>query len=104
MLCRSGGMDTLGSAMSCAVCAGYSSQNCPCCGVEAQKVTCPDCKGTGYGDWTVFDIIKRVDVKCNEAQYRRAALSEDGAADRGERYCRASCTCQTCQGEGEIFV
>lgn len=90
--------------MSCSVCAGYSSHDCPCCGTEPQKITCPACKGTGHGDWKVWDIIKRVEVTCNEIAYRTSPRNEDDAIRLGKRYCRYSCTCKTCGGDGEIVI
>lgn len=33
--------------MSCSVCEGYSSYNCPCCGPQIEKIVCPECDGSG---------------------------------------------------------
>lgn len=65
-------------------------------------ITCPDCKGTGEGDWQVFDVISREFVDCTENAYLIAAENEDIAELRGQRYCKYSNVCQTCKGEGEI--
>lgn len=88
--------------MSCPVCAGHDTYNCPCCSEEVRMIDCPDCNGTGYGDWKVWDIIKREEVSCTETDYRYSARTEDEAIERGQRYCRLSCTCKTCRGEGMI--
>ena len=65
-------------------------------------ITCPDCNGTGEGNWRVFDIKDRVFVDCTENAYLCAAEDEDTAEYLGKRYCRESCVCQTCKGEGGI--
>lgn len=85
----------------CSICEGHSSYNCPCCG-EGVMVECPDCGGTGEGDWMVFDINLRKEVSVTESVYRHAADSEDEAVEKGKKYCKVSCTCMTCQGEGYI--
>ena len=87
--------------MSCVVCAGYIA-DCPVCGKQVSMTDCPDCGGTGYGDWVVWDIIKMQEVSCTEQVYRSSAITEDDAIDRGQRYCRHSCTCKRCNGLGEI--
>lgn len=88
--------------MSCSVCSGYSSRNCPCCGDEPRMTLCPHCKGTGEQDWMVFDIKDRIAVECIESAYLYAPEDEDTAEYLGKRYCKLSCTCKTCNGEGEI--
>lgn len=88
--------------MSCEVCAGYSSYNCPVCGNVAKMITCPDCNGTGEGDWKVYDLVKNVVVKCPQLAYELAPDTEDKAAELGKRYCRESNTCKRCKGVGEI--
>lgn len=88
--------------MSCEVCSGYSSHNCPVCGGNSSAITCPDCKGTGEGDWKVFDILQRMVINCSEIAYIYAADSEDEAELQGKRYCKESNICQKCGGAGEI--
>lgn len=88
--------------MSCEVCAGHDTYNCPVCGKEPRLMTCPDCKGTGEGDWKVFDIKQRIVVRCSEIAYIYAADNEDSAEELGRRYCKESNVCQTCKGLGEI--
>ena len=88
--------------MSCEVCAGYSSYNCPVCGGDTKMITCPDCNGTGEGDWKVYDLVKNVVVKCPQLAYELAPDTEDKAEELGKRYCRESNVCQTCKGLGEI--
>lgn len=88
--------------MSCPVCEGYSSQSCPCCGNEVSIIDCPDCKGTGRGDWKVFDIQQRMVIRSTEIAYIYAADSEDEAEEQGKRYCKESDICQTCKGLGEV--
>lgn len=88
--------------MSCSVCAGHDTYNCPCCSEEVNMIECPDCKGTGEGDYKVFDRIDRIAVRCDKIAYYYSPDDEDAASAMGRRYCRLSCTCQTCKGEGEI--
>lgn len=88
--------------MSCEVCAGYSSYNCPVCGGEVSMTTCQDCKGTGEGDWKVYDIKLGIVVRCSKIAYIYAADDERAAELMGKRYCKESNTCQTCNGLGEV--
>ena len=88
--------------MSCEVCAGYSTYNCPVCGEQARMMTCPDCNGTGEGDWKVFDVVKRMVINCPKLAYDLAPDSEDKAIEMGKRFCRESNICQTCKGVGEL--
>lgn len=89
--------------MSCAVCAGYSSYNCPVCGEEGRMVTCPDCKGTGYAPYKAWHIHRRVSTDVTEATWRMIPKDEDEAYEKGENWCRMDRTfCPTCHGEGEV--
>ena len=89
--------------MSCSVCAGYDSYNCPCCGEEVSMITCPDCKGTGNAPYKAFHIHDRVTVTCTELTWLAIPHDEDAAADLGENWCRwPREACPTCKGEGEI--
>lgn len=88
--------------MSCSVCAGYVGVDCPCCGSHANVITCPDCGGTGEGDYKVFDVNTRMDVDCTRIEYMASADTEDEAEEKGLKYCKLSCVCQTCQGEGTL--
>ena len=87
--------------MSCEVCKGYTGVNCPVCGSGLYE-TCPNCKGTGEGDWQVFDIYTREVIGCTENAYLIAADDEDIAESKGQRYCKFSDVCQTCKGDGVI--
>ena len=88
--------------MSCEVCAGYDSYKCPVCGEQVRMVICPDCKGTGEGDWKVYDILDDVVLNVPKAVYYLAAEDQDTAEQLQQRFCRESCICPTCNGEGEI--
>ena len=89
--------------MSCSVCAGYSSYNCPCCGEEVRMITCPDCQGTGYTPHRALNIHTREDVKVTAVCWDLLPNNEDIAAQKGENYCKLprEC-CPTCKGDGEI--
>lgn len=89
--------------MSCSVCRGYDSDNCPCCGEDMDIIDCPNCNGTGEADWQVFDVKTRETVDCSEIAYHYAAEDEDEAEFLGKRYCRLSCECQTCKGNGSVY-
>lgn len=86
----------------CEVCAGYSTYNCPVCGEQARMITCPDCKGTGEGDWKVYDILEDVVLTVPKDVYDWAADDEETANLLNQRFCRESCICPTCKGKGEI--
>lgn len=88
--------------MSCSVCRGYDDTNCPCCGEDVRMITCPDCNGTGEGNWQLFNIITRKVVDCTRDEYLAAPIDEDMAFYLDKECCRLSCTCLTCKGEGEI--
>lgn len=87
--------------MSCSVCAGYSSYNCPCCGEEVRMVDCPDCYN-GHVYWA-FDTIKREFTQTTPLAYSILPIDEDDAKYSGKRYCQGSVEiCRTCMGEGMI--
>ena len=88
----------------CEVCAGYSTYNCPVCGEKSIKIACPDCKGTGEGDWKVYDILDGVVLSVPKTVYDLAAEDEETAEQLKQRFCRESCICPTCKGEGDIMI
>lgn len=89
--------------MSCSVCAGYSSYNCPCCGEEIRMVACPDCKGTGMEPYRLFNIRTRGEIVVTANMYFSYPKDEDDAEAKGEFLCRMPRGyCPTCKGEGEI--
>lgn len=89
--------------MSCSVCAGYSSYNCPCCGEDVRMMTCPDCKGTGLTPFRLFNIKTRGVVEVSANMYYSYPKDEDSAEEKGEFLCRIPREeCPTCHGEGEI--
>ena len=87
--------------MSCAVCAGYSSYNCPCCSEDVVMVDCPDCaNGVVY---YAFNIKTRKDVRVTEIAYMLLPFDEDCAEFERQNYCQGDIRiCPTCKGEGEI--
>lgn len=89
--------------MSCSVCAGYDSYNCPCCGETIQMIICPDCHGTGMKKPRAFHIYRRVTAEVTETVYQILPKDEDAAFDRDENWCRFPReACPTCKGEGEV--
>ena len=89
--------------MSCSVCAGYSSYNCPCCGEEPRMIVCPDCQGSGYTPYMAFDVRTRKTTPVSELAYEILPIDEDEALSRGMRYCKVEIEiCHTCGGSGEI--
>lgn len=90
--------------MSCSVCLGHSEADCPCCGTQYNVIDCPDCGGTGKGNFKVWDIIERHEVSCNQLEYMIAAEDENEAFDKSQRFCKLSCVCQRCNGEGVVMV
>lgn len=89
--------------MSCSVCAGYISYNCPCCSDDVKMVACPDCQGSGYTPYKALDIITRKEVPVTEIAYMMLPIDEDTAAHYGMRYCKMEIdVCPTCRGSGEV--
>ena len=89
--------------MSCSVCAGYDSYNCPCCGKEVSMTVCPECHGTGWEDYSLLQIHTRGIIKVSREQWVRYPADEDEAFDKGENLCRMPRErCGRCHGEGEI--
>ena len=89
--------------MSCSVCAGHDSSNCPCCGETIQMIICPDCYGTGMKKPRAFHIHRRLTVEVTETTWQILPKDEDDAAERGENWCRFPReACPTCKGEGEV--
>lgn len=87
--------------MSCSVCAGHSSYNCPCCGGGVRMVECPDCEdGMEYYS---FNIKTRQFVRVTAVAYQILPFDEDDAESEGKHYCQGDVRrCRTCGGEGEI--
>lgn len=87
--------------MSCSVCAGYSSYNCPCCSEEVRMMECPDCE-SGYV-YYAFDIYRRVSARVTRLAYAILPVDEDIAKEMNQRWCQGDIEiCSTCQGEGII--
>lgn len=88
--------------MSCSVCAGYSSYNCPCCGEDVRMMECPDCEGEGF-HYYAFDTQHRRFKKVAELAFTILPADEDVARSLGLRWCQGIVKkCPTCKGEGEI--
>ena len=87
--------------MSCSVCAGYSDQNCPCCGMDVRMVECPDCED-GF-EYYAFNIKTRQMSRCDKITFMILPYDEDDARNEGKNYCQGCIEpCRTCKGEGEI--
>lgn len=90
-----------GKDMSCSVCAGHDSYNCPCCSPKVQIMTCPECDN-GY-QYYAFDVIARKFVRVTELAYQILPFDEDDAYFEKKRYCQGCIEkCRKCNGEGEI--
>lgn len=87
--------------MSCSVCAGYSSSNCPVCG-ESHIVDCPECYGSGINHNLAFNIHTRQDVKVNEITWMMLPATEEEAEKKGQNYCRSEENCPYCKGIGQV--
>ena len=87
--------------MSCSVCAGHSSYNCPCCGESTRMMSCPDCED-GFEYWS-FNIKARKFVRVTQLAFSLLPFDEDDAKDENKNYCQGYIEkCSTCKGEGEI--
>lgn len=86
--------------MSCSVCRGHDSRNCPCCGGSS---VCPECGGTGKA-FTAYDMEKDAIIKVSEDEYRMLPEDEDEANELGVRYYREDIIdCEMCDGEGYMI-
>lgn len=91
-----------GYTMSCSVCAGHSSYNCPCCGEDVRMVDCPDCDGTGYYFYA-FNIQSRKCKRVTQSAYEILPVDEDDANGMSAIWCQGDILpCDTCKGDGEI--
>jgi DnaJ-class molecular chaperone len=88
--------------MSCTVCQGYDTQNCPVCGETLQVVPCPECDGTGVDQRLAFNIRTRLFVEVNKLTWLILPSDEDRAEAMGWNYCRAEENCPFCKGIGEV--
>jgi len=91
-----------GLKMSCSVCAGHSSYNCPCCSEEVRMIPCPDCDAKGVV-YHAFHIGERKFKKVTELAYTILPPDEDDARFMRGKWCQGGIeVCPTCRGEGEI--
>lgn len=89
--------------MSCSVCAGHDTYNCPVCGEAVRMETCPDCKGTGLAPYKAWHIHRHVAVEVTYLTWLMIPKDEDDAFTKGENWCRMDREqCPTCKGNGEI--
>ena len=89
--------------MSCSVCLGYDSYNCPCCG-EKHTETCPDCQGSGYSAYMAYDLVTGKDVPVTKQAYDILPIDEDTAKQLKMRFCKQEIQiCSRCNGLGEII-
>lgn len=87
--------------MSCVVCAGYLTYNCPVCGGGVTMVECKDCED-GMEYWA-FNIKTRNFVRVTALAYQILPFDEDDAENDGKVYCQGEIRpCATCHGECEI--
>lgn len=91
-----------GDAMSCAVCLGYDSQNCPVCSEPVEVVTCQECGGTGLNQRLAFNIRTRLFVEVTPLTWQMLPSTEERAEAMGWNYCRAEDDCPYCKGFGEL--
>ena len=88
--------------MSCSVCAGHSSYNCPCCSEELRMTECPECGGKGY-IYHSFNIKTRELARTTEEAFQILPFDEDDAKDERKTFCQGDIdVCPVCGGEGEI--
>lgn len=90
------------AGMSCSVCAGHDTYNCPCCGVGTRMEDCPECEGTGMV-YHAFDIRTRKFVRVTELEFMMLPDDEDVARSLNARCCQGcSEVCHMCDGEGRV--
>lgn len=89
--------------MSCSVCEGHDSYNCPCCGRQVR--TCPECGGTGKTPYLAYDLrtnrvsevpeIVWLTLPEDEDEARRTNRHTFQFEDGGDR-------CPACHGDGTV--
>lgn len=89
--------------MSCNVCRGYDSSNCPTCSVSFAQAICPECDGDGLDHSLAFNIRTRQTTEVSEMAWMLLPDTEDIAEARGWNYCKAEETCPFCKGQGMVF-
>lgn len=89
--------------MSCSVCAGHDSSNCPCCGESYSIVKCPECGGDGIDHRLAFDIRTREEIAIEPLTYLALPKDEDDAEAKRWNYCRSDKNCPFCKGIGEVY-
>jgi len=89
--------------MSCSVCAGHDTYNCPCCGDELSVATCPECGGDGIDHRLAFNIVTREFVKVEPITWQVLPKTEDEAEAMRWNYCQAEENCPFCKGLGEVY-
>lgn len=89
--------------MSCSVCAGYSSYNCPCCSEEPAPVPCPDCSD-GYAYYAgIVGSVGRTRV--TKLAYMMLPYDEVDARAMKNKYYQGDIEeCPRCGGEREINI
>lgn len=88
--------------MSCSVCAGYDSYNCPCCSEEPKMIPCPACDD-GYAYYAKVVGDTKAKVRMTKIAYMIIPYDEEDARMLGQRYYQGDIEeCPTCKGEQEI--
>ena len=92
--------------MSCDVCRGTNSSECPVCGRERwERVTCPKCEGIGLERCWAMSMRTGDEIEVSVGTY--LALAEDmlEAKAKGEHYYRCDADeCELCGGRGEVMT
>ena len=101
--CMGDVVDKKGDAMSCIVCMGYDTQNCPVCGDHYEVIACPECEGRGVNMRLAFNIRTRQFVEVTPLTWQVLPSTEDRAEAMGWNYCRAEDNCPHCKGFGEVY-
>lgn len=90
--------------MSCVVCAGHDTYNCPVCSEAFDVVTCPECGGFGETDFLAFNIETRKFVRVSAYTFHSLYKDEDVARFNHQHYCQGDATeCRLCGGKGEVY-
>jgi hypothetical protein len=88
--------------MSCNVCRGYDSHDCPVCGIDSTIEKCPECEGTGVNHRLAFNIKTRQFVEVNPLTWMLLPVTEEQAEAKDWNFCRAEENCPYCKGLGEV--
>ena len=91
--------------MSCDVCRGTNSRNCPVCGEQPEMIFCPECRGLGLKKCYAMSMRTGTEIEVTAETYMGIPETEDEARMNGRKYYRSDAEeCEFCGGTGEVWL